>query len=70
MLLVLHLAEPLNRPPNTLPKVVLDNDHLVSLDYGYGNGTLDINIVKAPYKYSNLHYIYITPKLCYTIAIY
>ena len=25
----------------TLPKVVLDNDHLLSLDYEYGNGALE-----------------------------
>ena len=25
----------------TLPKVVLDNDHLLSLDYKHGNGTLE-----------------------------
>ena len=25
----------------TLPKVVLDHDHLLSLDYEYGNGTLE-----------------------------
>ena len=25
----------------TLPKVVLDNDHLLSLDYEYANGTLE-----------------------------
>ena len=24
-----------------LPKVVLDNDHLLSLDYEYGNGALE-----------------------------
>ena len=26
---------------NTLPKVVLDKDHLLSLDYEYGNGALE-----------------------------
>ena len=43
----------------TLPKVVLDNNHLLSLDYEYGNGALEYvkHIVKAPYKYCNLHYI-------------
>ena len=25
----------------TLPKVVLDNDHLLSIDYEYGNGALE-----------------------------
>ena len=25
----------------TLPKVVLDNDHFLSLDYEYGNGALE-----------------------------
>ena len=25
----------------TLPKIVLDNDHILSLDYEYGNGALE-----------------------------
>ena len=38
------------------PKVVLDNDHLLYLDYEYDNGSLKyvLNIVKVPLKYSNL----------------
>ena len=45
---------------DTLPKVLLDNHHLLSLDYEYGNGALEyVNIVKAPYKFSNLHFLHL-----------
>ena len=39
----------------TLHKVFLDNDHLLYLDYEYDNGAYNmLNIVKVPFKYSNL----------------
>ena len=38
---VAKMAANNQQTPLALPKVVLDNNHLLSLDYEYGNGALE-----------------------------